>query len=137
MTIIILPLPTPKKISSSYDHPRPLFHITYSGFFPPHVQYRNDCEQITLKNPHPITFTPYQTQTVYFPVFITTSKPCYALIYGSDLLFRLGLMSDFNIIMTNDSFLSTKVYNNTNKTCTFPSNRLTFNCLTMIAPIHD
>ena len=134
MSNITVPMPPPPR-QISVDHPTPLFHIKYIGSPPPYVSYRKNCRTITLYNPKTITFNPYQKQTIYFPIQVETSLMGYTIIYGSDLLFLKGLQTKLSIQLTNDFFLSTKVYNNTNQFCTFPPNSLTFTCIT-IAPIN-
>jgi hypothetical protein len=126
--------PTLSHGKTSCDCPSRIFKIQYIGTPPPHTHYRQDCEKIELKNMQPLTLSPHQTQTIYFPIEIQTSLPGYSIIYGSDLLYRRGLASTINIMATNNSFLSTKVYNKTDNTYTFPPYSLCFNCLTIIAP---
>ena len=58
----------------------------------------------------------------------------YTIVFGSELLYRQGFQSDLSIQLTNDFLLSTKIYNKTNRICTFPPYSLSFDCIT-IAPI--
>jgi hypothetical protein len=133
MTNITVPLPRPKR-GDSFDHPVPINNIVYLGIPPPYVQYRNNSEKITLMNYHELTFIPFETKEIFFPIQITTSLLCYSIISGSALLFRQGLKSDLSIQLTNDSFLSTKIHNYTMNTCTFPPFSLNFDCFVVISP---
>jgi hypothetical protein len=135
MSNITVPL-SPTSNHHSCDHPTPIFGINYIGSPPPYVQYKQNCEHITLYNPNPITLGPQQTQTIYFPIQVATSLMGYSIIYGSDLLFRHGLQSDLTIQSTNDFFLSTKIYNKTTHNCEFPPFGLTFHCITIAPIIH-
>jgi hypothetical protein len=134
MSHITIPVNLPQSKKESNDHPKPVFKINYLGS-PPYGNYKNNCEQITLYYPHSISFQPYQTQTLHFPLLIETSLPCQTLVYGSHLLFRFGLTSNITITHSNDSFLSVTVYNYKDQQITFSKNCLTFICQTVIANI--
>jgi hypothetical protein len=132
MCNITVPLTSSKSSQYSTDHPVPIFKIKYIGSPPSYTKYHHEDREILLKYPKQITFTPYQTQQLDFPIQIETSSLyCHTIIYGSDLLYRQGLTCEITKARTNDSFLSVKVHNLRNKTLKFLPFTLVFNCITV------
>lgn len=133
MTNINVPMPKYKIQKESTDHPIPVLKIKYIGS-PPYGQcYMDNMKTITLYYPHPLTLQSGQKKTLIFPVLVETSLPCLSIIYGTELLFRIGLTCNITMNNTNDSLLSTIVYNYSDKLITFPPNSLSFYCLTVIS----
>lgn len=133
MTNINVPTPHYKIERESNDHPVPVLKIKYIGSCCPYYEYKENRDEINLFYPHDITIGPLETKILNFPVTVQTSIPCVSIIYGSQLIFRFGLTCKISIMPTNDAFLSTTVYNYTNKTITLPKNMFSVHCLTVIS----
>jgi hypothetical protein len=140
MNSITIPSPQYKsrKNRTENDHPTPIVKINYVGSpqSPAYRHFAHNRPNITLIYPHSITIQPFEKQTIYFPVLVESSLPTQSIIYGTDLLFRYGLTSQITII-PSDSLLFTVIKNNMNKPLSIPKNRLSFNCLTVVATIED
>jgi hypothetical protein len=91
------------------DSPTPILQIRYEGL--PVDVHRTDKALITLTNKKQFIVLPNDYATINFNVLVTTSLPAVTILHGSDFLFRLGLTCVLNLIPTNDTFLSIKVYN--------------------------
>jgi hypothetical protein len=123
--IINIPLSNvSKKCHVVSDCPIPVFCLKYVGT--KHGDNYKPVPTITVTNNTKLEIKPFHFQKITFSVLVLSSRPATSIIYGTDLIVRLGLSCLITFVPTNDSPLYTIVYNNTPETLSFPSHSLQF-----------
>jgi len=119
-----------KERKTSHDCPTYVLRLRYVGNNP--YRCNKSLPTITLTNKYLFTILPFQFKKIHFFSMVMSSIPATSFVYGSDLVFRLGLSCIITFIPTNDISLYIIVYNHTNQPLSFPKNSLQFNCTTAL-----
>lgn len=79
---------------------------------------------VHLYNESAYTFKPHTCITIGFNAVVVTSLPAVCVLICNDLIHKLGLAYNINIMHTNDNYLHVTLYNYSNKTITLSQGQL-------------